>query len=192
MAGGLLGWGMRGCRRNQSISLRGPESILIQQLSSVVVMTVLTHGVQLAGVLVGGLGSSFQCDTSHFCHSYHSGTPGSHLSPLLFSSIHAFIYLCFKAEHTSCKNRLRDSALSVLFSNPKLFTKYFNGWKNTERKVCTWKLEHSTHGFGNTSSVDCACGWTGAGHQRLPPLSPLEAVAWPWTGEHWALWCLFN
>ena len=74
-----------------------------------------------------------------------------------------------KQKHTSCKNRLRDSALSVLFSNPKLFTKYFNDWKNTERKVCTWKLEHSTHGFGNTSSVDCACGWTGAGHQRLPP-----------------------
>lgn len=78
---------------------RRTETILIQQISSVAVMTALTHGVWLAGVLVGGLGSSFQCDTSHLCHSYHSGAPGSHLSPhSLFSPIHAFIYLCFKAE----------------------------------------------------------------------------------------------
>lgn len=98
-AGGLLGWGKWGCGWNQSILLRGPETILIQLLSSAVVMTALTHGVWQARVLVGGLGSSFQCDTSHFCHSYHSGTPGSHLSPLpLFSSTRAFIYLCFKAE----------------------------------------------------------------------------------------------
>lgn len=75
------------------------ETILTQQIIPVVVMTALTHGVWLAGVLAGGLGSSSQCDTSHFCHSHHSGAAGSHLSPSsLFSSLHTFIYLCFKAE----------------------------------------------------------------------------------------------
>lgn len=89
---------VRMCMEWVTISQR-TRAISIQQVSSVAVMTALTHGVWLAGVLVGGLGSSFQCDTSHFCHSCYSGAPGSHLSPRsLFSSIQAFIYLRFKAE----------------------------------------------------------------------------------------------
>lgn len=102
------------------------ETILIQQTISVVVMTALTYGVWLAGVLAGGLGSSSQNDTSHFCHSDHSGAPGSHLSPSsLFSSIHAFSYLCFKAEAHFLLERAQELCTDCPIFKPWIIYKIF-------------------------------------------------------------------
>ena len=52
---------------------RGSEECLnpVSQLSGGQIKALYTGGMVGPGVLVGGLSSSFQHGTSHFCHSYH-------------------------------------------------------------------------------------------------------------------------
>ena len=61
------------CGGHQSVLFRGTEECLnpVSQLSGGQIKALYTGGMVGTGVLVGGLSSSFQHGTSHFCHSYH-------------------------------------------------------------------------------------------------------------------------
>lgn len=71
--GQTIGCRNSGCGGNQSVLFRGSEECLnpVSQLSGGQIKALYTGGMVGPGVLVGGLSSSFQHGTSHFCHSYH-------------------------------------------------------------------------------------------------------------------------
>ena len=72
---------------NQPVLFRGTEECLnpVSQLSGGRIKVLYAWGVAGTGALAGGLSSSFQQGTSHFCHSYR-GTVSR------LSSGHCFLF----------------------------------------------------------------------------------------------------